>query len=97
MYLFLYLNAKLKLWANYNPSFWRLVLTYTPLVGAVLIAGTNSIDRHVRFSPISSWLHSLTQSQHHWYDCLAGAIIGTLLAFSAYRMVYASIWDFRCK
>jgi diacylglycerol diphosphate phosphatase/phosphatidate phosphatase len=26
---------------------------------------------------------------------LAGAFIGTIMAFSAYRMVYASVWDFR--
>ncbi|KAK0113828.1 hypothetical protein ONS95_014075 [Cadophora gregata] len=32
---------------------------------------------------------------HNWYDCLAGAIIGTVMAFSSYRMVYASIWDWR--
>lgn len=32
---------------------------------------------------------------HNWYDCVAGAIIGTVMAFSAYRMVYASIWDWR--
>jgi diacylglycerol diphosphate phosphatase/phosphatidate phosphatase len=32
---------------------------------------------------------------HNWYDCLAGAIIGTMFAFSSYRMVYAAIWDFR--
>lgn len=32
---------------------------------------------------------------HNWYDCVAGAIIGTVMAFSSYRMVYASIWDWR--
>ncbi|KAG9232342.1 putative lipid phosphate phosphatase 1, partial [Amylocarpus encephaloides] len=32
---------------------------------------------------------------HNWYDCLAGAVIGTVMAFSSYRMVYASIWDYR--
>lgn len=32
---------------------------------------------------------------HHWYDVVAGAVIGTIMAFSAYRMVYASIWDWR--
>jgi len=32
---------------------------------------------------------------HNWYDCLAGAIIGTIMAFSAYRTVYAAIWDWR--
>ena len=32
---------------------------------------------------------------HNWWDILAGAVIGTTMAFSAYRMVYASVWDFR--
>ena len=30
---------------------------------------------------------------HNWYDILAGAVIGTIMAFSAYRMVYASVWE----
>ncbi|KAK3325004.1 phosphatidic acid phosphatase type 2/haloperoxidase [Apodospora peruviana] len=32
---------------------------------------------------------------HNWYDVLAGAVIGTMMAFSAYRMTYAAIWDWR--
>lgn len=32
---------------------------------------------------------------HNWYDCVAGAVIGSVMATSAYRMTYASIWDFR--
>ncbi|KAF2757028.1 putative lipid phosphate phosphatase 1 [Pseudovirgaria hyperparasitica] len=32
---------------------------------------------------------------HNWYDVVAGAIIGTMFAFAAYRMVYAAVWDFR--
>ncbi|KAM7183382.1 Phosphatidic acid phosphatase type 2/haloperoxidase [Rhypophila sp. PSN 637] len=32
---------------------------------------------------------------HNWYDVFAGAVIGTVMALSAYRMVYASIWDWR--
>ncbi|KAH8592337.1 putative lipid phosphate phosphatase 1 [Bisporella sp. PMI_857] len=32
---------------------------------------------------------------HNWYDCVAGAVIGTFMAFSSYRMVYAAIWDWR--
>ncbi|RKF77397.1 PA-phosphatase related-family protein [Golovinomyces cichoracearum] len=32
---------------------------------------------------------------HNWYDCVAGAIIGSIMAFSAYRMVYTSVWDYR--
>lgn len=39
---------------------------------------------------------SLTIDEYHnWYDVVAGAIIGTVFAFSAYRMMYASVWDFR--
>ena len=57
---------------------WKLVAIYAPILGAVLIAGSLTIDEY-----------------HNWYDCLAGAIIGTVMAFSAYRMVYAAIWDSR--
>ncbi|KAG6040798.1 hypothetical protein E4U41_007015 [Claviceps citrina] len=32
---------------------------------------------------------------HNWYDVVAGAIIGTVMAFSAYRMVYAAVFDWR--
>ncbi|KAG9006257.1 hypothetical protein FRB94_000882 [Tulasnella sp. JGI-2019a] len=32
---------------------------------------------------------------HHWYDTLAGAVIGTLCAFVVYRTTFASIFDFR--
>ncbi|CAK7203867.1 hypothetical protein SEUCBS139899_006616 [Sporothrix eucalyptigena] len=32
---------------------------------------------------------------HNWYDILAGAIIGTTMAFSAYRMTYAAVFDYR--
>jgi membrane-associated phospholipid phosphatase len=32
---------------------------------------------------------------HHFHDILAGGIIGTVMAFSAYRMTYASVWDWR--
>jgi diacylglycerol diphosphate phosphatase / phosphatidate phosphatase len=30
---------------------------------------------------------------HHGYDVLAGGLIGTMMAFFGYRMVFASIWD----
>ena len=78
VYLYLYLNAKLKVWSNYHPAFWKLIVTYAPILGAILIGGSLSIDEF-----------------HNWYDILAGALIGTVMAFSAYRMVYASVWDFR--
>jgi len=78
VFLYLYLNAKLKVWSNYHPAMWKLVATYAPILGATLIAGALTIDEY-----------------HNWYDCVAGAIIGTTMAFSSYRMVYASIWDWR--
>lgn len=32
---------------------------------------------------------------HHWWDIAVGGLIGTACAFVAYRMTFASIWDFR--
>jgi len=78
VFLSIYLNAKLKLWSNYHPAMWKLIATFAPILGAVLIAGALTIDEY-----------------HNWYDCLAGAIIGTMFAFSSYRMVYCAIWDWR--
>lgn len=78
LYLYYYLNAKLKVWSNYHPAMWKLIVTYAPVLGAFLISGALTIDEY-----------------HNWYDCVAGAVIGSVLATSAYRMVYASIWDFR--
>jgi len=78
VYLYLYLNAKLKVFSNYHPAMWKLIAIYAPILGAVLIGGALTIDEF-----------------HNWYDILAGAIIGTIMAFSGYRMTYASIWDFR--
>ncbi|KAI8963069.1 acid phosphatase/Vanadium-dependent haloperoxidase [Daldinia sp. FL1419] len=44
VYMFLYLNAKLKVFANYHPSMWKLVLVYCPILGAVLVCGSLTID-----------------------------------------------------
>ncbi|KAG9240403.1 phosphatidic acid phosphatase type 2/haloperoxidase [Calycina marina] len=78
VFLSLYLNAKLKLFANHHPAMWKLIAVWAPVLGATLIAGALTIDEF-----------------HNWYDCLAGAVIGTFMAFSAYRMVFAAIWDWR--
>jgi len=78
VFLYLYLNAKLKVWSNYHPAMWKLIVTYMPILGATLIGGALTIDEY-----------------HNWYDIVAGATIGTVFAFSSYRMVYASVWDFR--
>lgn len=78
VYLYLYLNAKLKVFSNYLPALWKLIAIYAPILGACLIGGALTIDEF-----------------HNWYDILAGSVIGTIFAFSAYRMMYASVWDFR--
>ncbi|ORY31222.1 phosphatidic acid phosphatase type 2/haloperoxidase [Naematelia encephala] len=39
---------------------------------------------------------SLTVDEfHNWYDCLGGAVVGTLCAFVAFRKTFAATWDFR--
>ncbi|KAG5949632.1 hypothetical protein E4U53_005803 [Claviceps sorghi] len=43
-FLFLWLNAKLKVWADFRPAFWKVVLTMLPLLIAVMIAGSLTID-----------------------------------------------------
>ncbi|KAL6702778.1 hypothetical protein ACN47E_000962 [Coniothyrium glycines] len=78
VFLYLYLNAKLKVFSNYHPAMWKIIAIYAPILGACLIGGALTIDEY-----------------HNWYDILAGAVIGTIMAFSSYRMVYASVWDFR--
>ncbi|RYP23482.1 hypothetical protein DL767_008798 [Monosporascus sp. MG133] len=77
VFLYLYLNAKLKVFSNYHPSMWKLVVLYLPILLACIIAGLLTVDQ-----------------SHNWYDIVAGAVIGIVFAFSAYRMVYASIWDY---
>lgn len=78
VFLFLWMNAKLKVWGNYQTSFWWLALLFAPLLGAVLSAGSLSVDQ-----------------AHNWYDILAGSVIGTVFAFASYRILYASIFDWR--
>lgn len=80
VYLYCYLNGKLKVFSNYHPAMWKLIVLYAPILGACLIGGALTIDEF-----------------HNWYDILAGAVIGSIMAFSSYRMTYASVWDFRCK
>lgn len=45
VFLFLYLNAKLKVWADYRPALWKIALTFAPLLGALLIACSLTIDQ----------------------------------------------------
>ncbi|KAI8824433.1 PAP2 superfamily protein [Fimicolochytrium jonesii] len=46
LYLSYYLNAKLKIFSNYRPAFWKLLLFYAPILAATLIAGSLTIDKY---------------------------------------------------
>lgn len=78
VFLFLWMNAKLKVWANHRASFYWLSLLFAPLLGATLMACALTVDQ-----------------AHNWYDILAGATIGTITSFAAYRCLYAAVWDWR--
>ena len=43
-FLFLWLNSKLKVWADYRPAFWKLLLTMLPLLGGWLNACILTVD-----------------------------------------------------
>ncbi|WVQ85803.1 hypothetical protein IAT38_007971 [Cryptococcus sp. DSM 104549] len=39
---------------------------------------------------------SLTIDEYHnWYDCVGGAVTGTICAIIAYRKTFGALWDFR--
>ncbi|CAF1095409.1 unnamed protein product [Rotaria sordida] len=44
LYCSLYLNGKLKIFANYRPQYWKFVLFFAPILGAVLMAGSLTLD-----------------------------------------------------
>jgi membrane-associated phospholipid phosphatase len=46
IFLYLYLNAKLKVFANYHSAMWKLIATYAPVLGACLIGGALTIDEY---------------------------------------------------
>ena len=46
IYCSLYLNGKLKIFANYRPQYWKLVLFFVPILVAVIIAASLLIDHY---------------------------------------------------
>ncbi|TPX57341.1 hypothetical protein PhCBS80983_g03913 [Powellomyces hirtus] len=46
LFLAYYLNGKLKVFANYRPQFWKLVLFFAPILGATLISASLTIDEY---------------------------------------------------
>lgn len=45
-YLALYLNAQLKVTSAHNPAYWKMLLLFSPLLGATLISGALTIDEY---------------------------------------------------
>jgi len=45
IFLSLYFNAQLKVMSAHNPAYWKMVLFFIPILGAVLIAGALTIDK----------------------------------------------------
>ncbi|KAF9264916.1 acid phosphatase/Vanadium-dependent haloperoxidase [Marasmius fiardii PR-910] len=43
-YLALYFNAQLKVMSAHNSAYWKMILTFCPLLGATLISGALTID-----------------------------------------------------
>ena len=43
-FLFLWLNSKLKVWADYRPAFWKMVATVLPLLAALTNACILTVD-----------------------------------------------------
>lgn len=46
VFLYLYLNAKLKVFSNYHPAMWKIIALYAPILGACLIGGALTIDEY---------------------------------------------------
>lgn len=63
IFLALYFNAQLKVMSAHNPAFWKMILFFTPILGAVLIAGALTIDKckpHLLFVRVIETLRNLT-------------------------------------
>jgi membrane-associated phospholipid phosphatase len=51
-FLSLYFNAQLKVISAHNPAYWKMVLFFTPLLGACLLSGYLVTDGHHHFADI---------------------------------------------
>lgn len=71
-FLFLWLNAKLKVWADHKPAFWKLLLTFVPVLAAVLIAGSLTIDAaHNWYDIIGGSLIGIIMAYASYRTCYA--------------------------
>lgn len=81
IFLFLYLNAKLKVWSNYRSSLLKMLCLFYPLFLAAINFLTEVYCLHHGYRPFQS--------------ALLGALIGTFFAFASYRMAYGSLFNYR--
>ncbi|CDZ97929.1 Lipid phosphate phosphatase and related enzymes of the PAP2 family [Phaffia rhodozyma] len=56
VYLALYFNAQLKVFADYHPAFWKQIVFFAPLLGACLIAGSLTIDEYHNYYDVLAGL-----------------------------------------
>ncbi len=60
VFLALYMNAKLKVFADYGSWFWKQMLVITPVMGACIIGGGLVVDKALLPVSLTSWLDPLT-------------------------------------
>jgi len=46
LFLSIYINAQLKVMSAHNPSYWKMILMFAPVLGATLISGALTIDEY---------------------------------------------------
>ena len=76
-FLFLWLSAKLKIWADHRASpFMGLILLVLAVIFAIILTAMAYSDNKCQAT-----------------DTVAGAVLGFVTACGVYRLYYASIWD----
>lgn len=74
VFLFLWMNAKLKVWANHRASFYWLALLFTPLLGATLMACALSVNQAHNWYDILVGALIGTVASFASYRCLYAAV-----------------------
>lgn len=74
IFLFLWMNAKLKVWANYRSSFYWLALLFAPLLAATLMVCALTIDQAHNWYDIVAGSLIGTVSAFGAYRCLYAAV-----------------------
>lgn len=105
IFLALYLNAKLKAFADCGTPFWKMMVVVAPVLGAMVIAAGLVIDKVcaefiwpdicIRISAIIKSSNDFELLQHHHVnDVLLSSLIGIACALLAYRSQYRSLFTY---